>query len=452
VRTPRIARPLGARIQSHAEDPLFRSAYSLMLNAGVTAALGVAFWVVAARMFDADDLGRDAALIAVLIELSTICQLNLTNALTRFLPSLEGGTARALVSAYVASACAAALVGVCFVAVAPLVSDEFQFLRDEPLAAALYIVAQVTWGWFVLQDAALTALRRAPWVLVENGVFGVLKLAALPIALWVGASHGIFLAWVLPAILLLIPINLFLFRTAIPVHLRRYRPQGSGLRRLGRRRLVRFVGLDWGATVLAQASTTALPLLVVAMLGSAANAYFYVPFTIVVAFNMLFHAASTSLVVEGAMAEHRIAALTAKLARHLVLVLVPGTALIVAAAPLIMLPFGDDYMRESSSVLRILACACVFRAVTILYLAVARLHGQGLWILAVEGVQTALLLGGAILLADPLGLDGIAVAWLASSAVVALGVLPALVRLLRSREPGVGPAVAPPSAEEVALS
>jgi O-antigen/teichoic acid export membrane protein len=422
-----------------------------MLNAGVTAALGVAFWVVAARMFDADDLGRDAALIAVLIELSTICQLNLTNALTRFLPSLQGGTARALVGAYAASAGAAALVGGCFVAVAPLVSEDFEFLHDQPLAAVAYVVAQVTWGWFVLQDAALTALRRAPWVLVENGVFGVLKLAALPIAVWVGASNGIFLAWVLPALLLLIPVNLFLFRTAIPVHLRRYRPQGSVLWRLGRRRLVRFVGLDWGATVLAQASTTALPLLVVAMLGSAANAYFYVPFTIVVSFNMLFHAASTSLVVEGAMAEHRIQALTVKLARHLTLLLIPGTLLIVAAAPLIMLPFGDDYVRESTSVLRILACACAFRAVSTLYLAIARLHGQGLRILVVEGAQTALLLGGAILLADPLGLDGVAVAWLASSAVVALAVLPALVRHLRSTELAASPTVAAPSAKEVAL-
>jgi O-antigen/teichoic acid export membrane protein len=453
VSYPRIARPLGARIRSHADDPLFRSAYSLMLNAGLTAALGVAFWVIAARLFDADELGRDAALIAVLIELSTICQLNLTNALTRFLPSLESGTARALLSAYAASAGAAAIVGGCFVALAPLVSDEFEFLHDEPLAAVAYVVAQVTWGWFVLQDAALTALRRAPWVLVENGIFGVLKLAALPIALWVGATNGIFLAWVLPAIFLLIPINLFLFQTAIPVHLSRYRPKGSVLRRLGRRRLIRFVGLDWGATVLAQASTTALPLLVVAMLGSAANAYFYVPFTIVVSFNMLFHAASTSLVVEGAMAEDRVQALAARLARHLALVLVPGTALIVAAAPLIMLPFGDDYVRESSSVLRILACACVFRAVSILYLAVARLHGQGLRILVVEAVQMALLLVGAILLADPLGLEGVALAWLASIAVVALTVLPSLVRFLRSAqlEPGPRKAASPSAPEEVVL-
>jgi O-antigen/teichoic acid export membrane protein len=440
------------RIRGHAADPLFRSAYSLMLNAGVTAGLGIAFWVVAARLYEADEVGRDAALIAAMVELSTICQLNLTNALTRFLPSLERGTARALAVAYAASGGAALLVGSVFVVVAPLVSEDLDFLHDDPGTAVLYVVAQVTWGWFVLQDAALTALRRAPWIPVENGIFGALKLGALPIAIALGESHGVFLSWVLPAIVLLLPVNLFLFRTAIPAHVSRYRPKGSSLRRLGRRRLVRFMGQDWGATVLAQASTTALPLLVVALLGSAANAYFYIPFTIVVAFNMVFYAASTSLVVEGSMAEERIHVLTAKLARHLVLVLFAGTAVIVAAAPLIMLPFGADYVHEGTSVLRILACACVFRGISILYIAVARLHGQGLRILVVEALQMALLLGGAITLADPLGLEGIALAWLGSIAIVAVAVLPSLVRLFRSAPPRAAPTEgARTSSEEILM-
>ncbi|MEN3279120.1 MAG: hypothetical protein V7607_260 [Solirubrobacteraceae bacterium] len=420
------------RIRGHAADPLFRSAYSLMVNAGVTAVLGIAFWVVAARLYEADEVGRDAALIAAMVELSTMCQLNLTNVLTRFLPSLERGTARALAAAYAASGGAALLIGSAFVVVAPLVSEDLDFLRNDPRTAVLYVVAQVTWGWFVLQDAALTALRRAPWIPVENGVFGALKLAALPLAIAFGGSHGVFLSWVLPAVVLLLPVNLFLFRAAIPAHVSRYRPKGSSLQRLGRRRLVRFMGQDWAATVLAQASTTALPLLVVAMLGAAANAYFYIPFTIIVTFNMLFHAASNSLVVEGAMAEDRIRVLATRLVRHLVLVLVAGTAVIVAAAPLIMLPFGEDYVRESTSVLRILACACVFRAASVLYIALARLDGRGLRILAVEAVQMSLLLAGAITLAHPLGLDGVALAWLCSAAVVALALLPSLVRLLRS--------------------
>jgi O-antigen/teichoic acid export membrane protein len=337
--------------------------------------------------------------------------------------------------------------------VAPLTSEQFDFFRKDLAMAALYVLAQILWTWFTIQDAALTAMRRAPWVPVENSVFGVLKLAALPLLVSLGAAHGVFLASVLPVILLLVPVNVFLFRTAIPEHLRRLRPSGSVLRQLGRRRLVRFMAQDYGATVLGQASATALPLLVIALLGSSANAYFYIPYTIVIAFTMLFYGACTALVVEGALAEDRIRALSARIARLFAWTMVPGTVVMVAAAPLILLPFGGDYAREGAPVLRILACGGLFRSATLLYLAIARLQGRGFRILVVDGAQAALLLAGAAALAEPLGLEGIALAWLAAMGIVTLAVLPSLVRFLRS--PGTalaaGERSAQPSPEGVAL-
>jgi O-antigen/teichoic acid export membrane protein len=443
---------LARRLRLQAGDPLLRGAYSLSLNVAIMAVLGVAFWVAAARLYDPAILGRDAALIAAMMELSTICQLNLVNALTRFLPSLQRGTARALLGAYGLSGAAALVVGVAFVMVAPLVSAEFGFLKENPLFATLYVLAQILWTWFMLQDAALAAMRRAPWVPVENAVYGALKLAALPILLGLGAAYGVFLAFALPVVLLLIPVNLFLFRRAIPQHLRRHRPAGSVLHRLGRRRLVGFMAQDYGATVLAQSSTTVLPIMIVALLGSSANAFFYIPYMIVVTFNMLFFGVTTALVVEGALAEDRIQALAAKIARRFGPVLAAGTIVIVGAAPLILLPFGGDYVRESTPVLRILACGCLFRGISMLYIAIARLEGKGSRILAVEAIQTALLLGGAAALATPWGLEGVALAWLGATAIVALCVLPSLVRFLRAPRSGIAtPGRVQPSSEEVVL-
>jgi O-antigen/teichoic acid export membrane protein len=443
---------LARRLRLRARDPLLRSAYSLSLNVALTAALGVVFWVVAARLYDADEVGRDAALIAAMVELATICQLNLVNALMRFLPSLERGTARALLGAYGVSGAGSLAVGTAFVVVAPMISDEFSFLSEKPLFAALYVLAQILWTWFMLQDAALIAMRQAPWVPVENAVFGALKLAALPLLLALGASNGVFLAFALPAVLLLVPVNLFLFRRAIPEHLRRHRPTGSALSRLGRRWLMGFMAQDYAATVLAQSSTTALPLLIVALLGSSANAYFYIPYTMVVAFNMLFSSVTYSLVVEGALAEHRIRALAARIVRSFGPLLVAGTVVMVAAAPLIMLPFGESYVGESTSVLRILACGCLFSATSMLYIAIARLQGRGFQILSVEAARMALLVGGAAVLATPLGLEGVALSWLGANAIVALAVLPSLVRFFRSPRTGIATVggVQPPP-EEVAL-
>jgi O-antigen/teichoic acid export membrane protein len=438
-----IPNRLSARVRALVAEPLLRTAYSLMVNVAVAAGLGAVFWVFATRLYGAAAVGRDAALIAAMMELSTICQLNFVNALARFLPSLERGTMRALLGAYALSGAAALVAGAGFVALAPMISHQFIFLRESWLMAALYVVAQVLWTWFVLQDVALTALRQAVWVPVENGAFGLLRLAALPLFAALGAEHGVFLASVLPTVLVLVPVNLFLFRSVIPNHVRRNRPQGSALRTLGRRRLVGFMAKDYCATVLSQAAATALPLFVVALLGPAANAYFYIPFTIVVAFNMLFYGVTTSLVVEGALAEERIRDLARTLVRRFALLLVPGTALIAAAAPLLLFPFGPDYVSESTPILRILACGCLFRAISMLYMAIARLQGKGSRILAVEATQMALLLAGAAVLATPLGLEGIAISWLVATSLVALAVLPSLVRFLRSPSTGLAVAMRP---------
>jgi O-antigen/teichoic acid export membrane protein len=431
-----------------AADPLMRSAYSLMVNAAITAGLGIPFWIVAARLYEPETLGEGAALIAVMLEFSAICQLNMANAITRFLPSLARGTARALVRAYALSGATALGVGLAFVLVAPAISHEFGFVSGDWRIAALYVIGLVAWGWFALQDAALTAMRRAPWVPVENALFGVLKLAALPAFLALGTGNGVFLAWTVPALLLIVPVNLFLFRTAIPEHLRRERPHGSAvLRRLGRRGLIRFMAQDWGATVLAMAPTALLPVLIVALLGPGANAYFFIPYMMVSTFNMLFFAASTSLVAEGALAEDRIRALAERIARRLAVVVAAGMVVVIAAAPLILLPFGADYVRESSSVLRLLVCGCGFYAVLVLYIAIARLQGRSGRILAVESAKLPLLVGGVLALAAPLGIQGVALAWLASVALVAVAVSPSLLRFFRvppAREPRVRPVQAVP--------
>jgi O-antigen/teichoic acid export membrane protein len=426
-----ISTPRRPRLRN--TDPLLRSVYSLVANAAITAGLGIVFWVVAARLYEPGAVGRDAALIAVMLELSAICQLNMVNAITRFLPSLERGTAKALLRAYALSASAAGVIGVAFVLGVPRISDEFSFLSEDWRISALYVSGLVAWGWFALEDAALTAVRRAPWVPVENGVFGVLKLAALPLFAAVGVEHGVFLAWTLPALLLIVPVNLLLFRVAIPEHLRRERPAGSAvLRRLGRRGLVRFMAQDYAATVLALAPTALLPVLIVGLLGSGANAYFYVPYTMVGAFTTLFFAAGMSLVAEGALAEDQVRVMAGRIARRIALILIPGTVFMIVAAPLILLPFGENYVRESTSVLRLLACGCGFSAVLVLYVAIARLQGHTARILAVETTKLPLLLGGVILLSSPLGIEGVAIARLGSVAAVALAATPSLLRFFRT--------------------
>lgn len=421
-----------SRIGAHLREPLFRGAYSLMAGTALTALLGVVFWAIAARSAPAAEVGRDAALISSLITLSAICQLNLVDALVRFLPGVRRARrGRAILAAYGASAAAGLVGGVAFVLVAPAVSDQLGFVGEDHLLAAGFVASMVLWGVFVLQDSALTALRRATWVPVENGLFAVAKIALLPGLVAAGSTHAVFLAWMLPALLVVPVINSLLFARVLGPA-RRAAPEEATPRSIAGRDLVRFMAQDYGGFVLGQAAVTLVPLIVVAQLGDVASAHFYMPFMLIVAFDLLFYNVTTSMTVEGAHDEARTPLLAGTVVRRFLTILVPVALTIAAAAPLLLIPFGQRYADEGAGALRLLALASIARAIVCLYVAIARLQGRGRAILAAQGTVFAVVVALALALAGPLGLPGIGLAWLAGNALVAVVVAPGLVALLRN--------------------
>ncbi|HSS05094.1 MAG TPA: hypothetical protein VLK89_07920 [Solirubrobacterales bacterium] len=420
-----------------ASRQLLLGAYSLAANTGVTSLLGMGFWLVAARLYTHAEVGRDAALISVMIELSTLCQLNLNNGIVRFLPDLGRKSARALGAVYGLTGALALLGGSAFVFAAPRASHQLAFLGNDLTLKVSFVTALVLWGVFALQDAALTATRRASWVPIENGFFGVLKIAALPILLVAGVSNGVFAAWILPMALLVIPVNVLIFRRAIPKHVGG-KERESSVSRLGARRVIRFLAQDYLASVFTQATLTLLPLLVIAILGSTASAYFAIPFMIAMAFDTLAYGACTSLVVEATLANEHLRVLVRLFIRRVLILLLPIGLLLIVAAPLVLLPFGHAYTEHGTAVLRLLLGASLLRPGIALFSAISRVQGHGLRLGAVEFALLTLALGLAVPFAHSNGINGVAVAWLGANMLIALAVFPWLVRFLRASDASVG--------------
>ena len=276
------------------------------------------------------------------------------------------------------------------------------------------------WGVFTLQDSTLTALRHAHWVPVENAVFGVLKLAALPVALALAAGNGVFVAWIVPMALLLVPVNALIFGRARRRHRGTAPRADAGPAALGRRGLGIFFAQDYAGQVLMRSAVTVIPVLVVATLGAAANAYFFVAFTIVIACDMMVLGIGTSLLAESAYDARLLRAHVQTAVRRYGPPLLAGVAVLVVAAPLALAPFGADYAREGADALRLLALASLPRAVIFLASTVWRLEGHGRLLLGIEALMLVLLLGSIVPLANAFELTGVALAWLGSASVAGL--------------------------------
>jgi len=415
-------------------EPMLRASYSLLANTLATGVLGLGFWVLAARLFSSVTVGRDTVLLSVMVELSVICQLDLANAGLRFLPDLGSAARPALSAAYAVTGVLALIAGCAFVLLAPVLSSSFAFLSASPATSVGFVAALVLWGAFVLQDAALTATRRAPWVLVENSVFGLLKTLALPLLLWAGASNAVFLAWIVPLAPLILAVNVFLFARAIPAHALLHGPVAgarSSLARLGRRHAAHFVLRDYLATGLSQATVTALPLLVIVALGASDSAFFAIPLSVALTFDTLAAGAAGPILVESTLQHGRLAELVRLFLRRVAGPLIAGAVIAALAAPLLLAPFGGHYARQGTTVLRLLLAASALRVLLAIFNAACKAQGRAGRLVAMQFVLFAGFLSLAIPLAHADGIDGVAAAWLVANGLACLCALAALARSAR---------------------
>src|SRR5437868_2245334 len=275
--------------------PLYRDAYALILSAGTTSGLGIAYWVLAARYYPISALGSNAAAIASMMFLSGVAQLNLMGAMIRFIPAAGRAARRLIGSAYLISSLLAVVVGLIFILGLDVWSPKLGFLRADLQSSVWFILAIVAWGIFALQDNVLTGLRQARWVPIENSVFGIVKITLLILFAKPFPQYGIFASWTICVVAAVVPVNLLIFKRLLPVHIRRTARQATPLVPA---QIVRYVAGDYVGSLFSLASTTLLPLMVTQLAGTRANAYFYLAWIIAYSLQLVSMYMTISLTVE----------------------------------------------------------------------------------------------------------------------------------------------------------
>jgi O-antigen/teichoic acid export membrane protein len=426
------------RVRADLRDPLLRNGYALIANVGITSVLGFAYWIIAARLYPPEYLGLGNATIALMQLLAGIAgQPSIANALTRFIPRAGDRSVRLAAVAYGTAAVVGVAVSGLYIAATHLPLGIPELLGSGWLLAAILAVSVTTWCVFSLQDAVLTGIRQAVWLPVENGVYGVAKIALLVALASVSLEYGIVASWIVPALVIVVPVNLYIFFVLLPRHARTSHAEPGGQ---SPRSIARFVGGDYLGSVLALATVDLLPLLVVARLGALDNGFFSIPFLIIYSLELITVNLGVALTVEGAMDRSKLRHQVATVVRRMALLVLPAVAILLAVPELVLSLFGQAYADNSSTLLRLLAIGVVAKAVTTLYFSLARVEKKVSRIATIEGVRLVLLLGSAWWLMGEFGLAGIGIAYLATQFVVALVLVPGIVRITRGPVPASQPA------------
>ncbi|HET7636224.1 MAG TPA: oligosaccharide flippase family protein, partial [Candidatus Limnocylindria bacterium] len=171
---------------------LLISSGSLMASQVLTAGVGFLFWVVAAREFDETAVGFASASISTMSLLGAIGTVGMGTLLIREMPLHRGNEHRMLSGALLLSAVLGGALGIGFVLVGPIISNELAPLRTSwPIGGVLVLGSGLT-AAALNMDQALIGMLRSELQLLRNVVAAIGRLLLLVGAATISIASGSF--------------------------------------------------------------------------------------------------------------------------------------------------------------------------------------------------------------------------------------------------------------------
>ncbi len=408
------------RLTAHSRQPLYRNAYALIASSGLTSVLGLVYWILAARIYPAEAVGFNAAVISAMMFLAGLAQLNLISVLVRFVPEVGRLARRLILTAYGISIVVALAVSLTFLAGLRLWTPALAGMSSSAWLVVWFVASTMGWCVFVLEDSAMTGLRRTTWVPVSNGVFAVSKIALLVVLAGFAPTYGIFGSWTLALAVSLIFTNVLIFSRLIPRHATTT-ASTSGV--LPVRSIARYLSADYIASLFWLTCTTLLPVIVTSAAGVRVNAYFYLAWQIGYSLHILSISSGSSLIVEAVISRDELAEYSRRVFRHNLRITVPAAIAVALFAPYLMQVFGSAYAVGGTTLLRLLALAAVPFSIVSLAISVARVQRRMRRVVTILAAMCVMVLFLTEVLLRDVGLTGVGIAWLTAQMVLAAIVL-----------------------------
>ncbi|GLW12354.1 hypothetical protein Misp01_74820 [Microtetraspora sp. NBRC 13810] len=417
---------LGKKVMRDLRNPLFRNGYALMANTGITAVLGMGYWLLAARLYTPEDFGRGQALITAMRLFASLTALGFVGALARFIPIGGRRTGSIVRRAYLVAGATGMTAALGFLLTLPLWGETYSGLGG--LGPGLFFLASVlVWSVFTLQDVTLAGLRKATWVPVNSICFGLVKMVMLIALAGALPEDGIFVSWIVPTAIALIPVNILIFGFLIPRHTRE---SPVTLPPPRTREIGRFLAGDYPGTLSILAIVYLVPVLVASQVDEATFGYFAMAHTLGSMIELLAMNMATSLTVEGSFDRSRLAANARNALRRAFMIIAPVVALTVILAPFILSIFGAGFADEGTLLLRLMALAVLPRVLIEIYLSALRSGSQARRLALVQIGLAACVLGSSVAMFPFFGVVAVGYGLLFSELLVAALIFSGLRKIL----------------------
>jgi len=393
-----------------AREPFYASSLSIIANSFFGTFYGLVFWIVAAHIMPADEIGLAVATISAATFLTSLSRLGMDDVLVRFLPG-SGDRSALYGSIFVVTLALALLFTGLFLGLVDVISPSLGYLKDG-WYLALLVIYMATVSVYTTQNTTLLALRRADRSVVQNSLLGV----RVPVILLIGS---------LGAVGILLSFNLA-YLAALSIGLVYLAKQGFELKVPGLKTIATTVrghsGYSAGnylSVIFTMMPSTLLPIVIMNTTGPEGVAYFYIAYSIAAMLFIIPGAVAMSLFIEGShdMPMNRYAGKAFKL---IMVIAIPLIIILFFFGDKLLLLFNREYSYQSIELLRLLVISGLFSPVIAVYSSIRRVEKKLKSLNVVSATTAVLVVGGGYALLSVYGLAGLGYAWIMANAAVAI--------------------------------
>ena len=393
------------------QDHMMRDSLYLMFNSLMQAGLGFTFWIIAARLFSASEVGKASALISAASVIGFLALLGLNNSMGKYLPTASNRDALISSGLALVAMCAVAIATV-YIFLTPFIAPRLAFVARSPALTAGFVLITAAVAVNTLTDSVFIASRRAKYTALVDGVIGGSGKNILVFVLAGAGTYALFLASAMGIVIAAFSSVLIIF-AIMRCRPRLKRPMNALAP------LLRFSMANYVGNVFNLVPTLVVPLIVLDRQGAAHAAYFFVVYQCASIVYAAAFAVEQVFLAEGSRANIDMRRLKRRSRRVLAMLCVPAVLGLVGCGRWLLLAFGTGYYHYGLSSLIILALTAGPVSANYWLLTVLRLEGKLRPIIIVNvtyavGVCTLAWIGASH------GLSGVSLGWLAGSFIAAL--------------------------------
>lgn len=397
-------------------NPLYKNGILIYATLLSSALFGFFFWMMAARLYSAEDVGIVSALISFVGIIANLSCFGFPNGIMRFLPSSEDKN-ELFNSTWLISLCAASFLSFVFIIEIDLFAPALMYFRDinGSLIFLTYILFQISNTYI---NNALLSFRKAEYSFALNLILGMRLLFLTQLAFY--GIMGILGSTVFSYIISFFAGVFLLSR--LDIHLRPSINKGS------LHKILDFSIANYINDFLSLSQTSILPIIIINKVGAKEAGYFFVAFSIAAMLFAIPNSIFTSMLIEGSNGKS-INEIIFKSVKFTSLLLVPCIAVIWFEGDTVLSLFGMQYSENAYDILKILAISSPFVAINSMFLSLKRISRDIKMLLIVNIALFILIMSLCWLLIDYLGILGVGLGWLLGQCLMSII---AIIIILRS--------------------